>query len=241
MSRLYAVILSILSFSISAQAQEIGTLLRDMDQSTASRIIHGVVGIGLLSLIPGILIVATSFTRIIIVLSILRTSLGLQSTPNNLVIISLAFFMTLHVMSPTFDTINEKAVIPYSKSEIKEQEAISRVVSALREFMKQHVREKDLLLFVELSGHKNRKKMDDDDMRVVAPAFMTSELRRGFEIGFLIAIPFLLIDIIVATIVMSMGMMMLPPSVISLPIKIMFFVLIDGWNLVVGTLARSFG
>ena len=182
----------------------------------------------------------TSFTRFIVALSFLRSGLGLQSAPANLVLISLSLFMTFFVMAPTFDQAWQKGLKPLMDNQISQQDALAAVSEPFREFMLSQVREKDMALFEGLS--KGRFEVTDRskaDLRLLIPAFMISELRRGFEIGFLIVLPFLVIDMIVATLTMSMGMMMLPPSVISLPVKIMFFVLIDGWNLLIGSLVRS--
>ncbi|MDD9330416.1 MAG: flagellar type III secretion system pore protein FliP, partial [Bartonella sp.] len=195
----------------------------------------------ILSVAPGLLIMVTSFTRFAIAFSLLRTGLGLQTTPSNLVMVSLALFMSFYVMAPTFNTAWEEGVQPLVNNKISEQQAIEKISQPFREFMISQVREKDLDLFVDLSDSSLQVKTGSDvDFRVLVPAFMISELRRGFEIGFLIVLPFLVIDLVVATLTMSMGMMMLPPTVISLPFKILFFVLVDGWNLLVGSLIRSF-
>jgi flagellar biosynthetic protein FliP len=210
-----------------------------------------------LSVAPGLLIMVTSFTRFVIALSFLRSGLGLQSTPANLVLISLALFMTFHVMAPTFDRAWTDGVRPLMDNQISEEEAFQRISTPFREFMMAQVRPKDLSMFADLAAaHQSRTKLaaaaieplsgsdaaasDEIDLRVLIPAFMVSELRRAFEIGFLIVLPFLVIDMVVGTLVMSMGMMMMPPVVLALPFKILFFILIDGWNLVIGGLVRSF-
>ncbi|WP_297326510.1 flagellar type III secretion system pore protein FliP [uncultured Bartonella sp.] len=194
-----------------------------------------------LSVAPGLLIMVTSFTRFAIAFSLLRSGLGLQTAPANLVMISLALFMTFYVMAPTFNQAWTGGVQPLMNNEITEQVAAQRISQPFREFMLSQVREKDLDLFVDLADPSFQVGSGEQvDLRVLVPAFMISELRRGFEIGFLIVLPFLVIDLVVATLTMSMGMMMLPPTVISLPFKILFFVLIDGWNLLVGSLIRSF-
>ena len=183
----------------------------------------------------------TSFTRFAIAFSLLRSGLGLQTAPSNLVMISLALFMTFYVMAPTFNQAWTDGVQPLINNEITEQQAADKIGQPFREFMLGQVREKDLDLFVDLADPSFKVGNGEQvDFRVLVPAFMISELRRGFEIGFLIVLPFLVIDLVVATLTMSMGMMMLPPTVISLPFKILFFVLIDGWNLLVGSLIRSF-
>ena len=198
--------------------------------------------ITVLSVAPGLLIMVTCFTRFVMALSFLRAGLGLQTTPANLILISLALFMTFYVMGPTFDKAWQGGVQPLMENKISEKEAIRQISAPFRAFMRANVRDKDLKLFAELASESLRVRQEDPeiDLRVLIPAFMISELRRGFEIGFLIVLPFLVIDMIVATLTMSMGMMMLPPTVISLPFKILFFVLIDGWNLLVGGLLRSF-
>ena len=178
--------------------------------------------------------------RFIVALSFLRSGLGLQNAPANLVLISLSLFMTFFVMAPTFDRAWQNGLKPLMDNQISQQDALAAVVEPFREFMLGQVREKDVALFEGLSkGRFDVADRSKADLRLLIPAFMISELRRGFEIGFLIVLPFLVIDMIVATLTMSMGMMMLPPSVISLPVKILFFVLIDGWNLLIGSLVRS--
>jgi flagellar biosynthetic protein FliP len=214
-------------------------------EGTASgRIVQLVLVVTLLSVAPGLLIMVTCFTRFVIALSFLRVGLGLQTTPANLIMISLALFMTFFVMGPTLDQAWNNGLKPLVENQVTEQEAYQRITEPFRTFMRAHVREKDLALFEDMAGRVGggAAKTDSDqiEMRVLIPAFMISELRRGFEIGFLIVLPFLVIDMIVATLTMSMGMMMLPPTVISLPFKVLFFVLIDGWNLLVGGLMRSF-
>jgi flagellar biosynthetic protein FliP len=195
----------------------------------------------ILSVAPGLLIMVTSFTRFIVALSFLRAGLGLQTTPANLILISLSLFMTFYVMAPTFDRAWEAGLRPLVENRMTEQEAFGKITEPFREFMLAQVRPKDLKLFADLAKtNLETKDPATIDLRVLIPAYMISELRRGFEIGFLIALPFLVIDMIVSTLTMSMGMMMLPPSVISLPIKVLFFILIDGWNLLIGSLVRSY-
>lgn len=218
-------------------AASIGDIL---NAPLSARMIQLILALTVLSVAPGILIMVTCFTRIIIVFSFLRTSIGLQSAPGNMVLISLALFMTYFVMAPTFQSAWNTGLQPFFDKQISEKDALERTVQPFRKFMLSQVREKDLKTFSDLVPGTSPKSQEEIGLRILVPAFMISELRRAFEIGFLIALPFLIIDIIVATIVMSMGMMMLPPSVISLPIKILFFVLIDGWNLVVGSLIKSF-
>jgi len=196
----------------------------------------------ILSIAPGILIMVTSFPRFIIAFSILRTGMGLATTPSNMILLSLALFMTFYVMSPTFDQAWKEGVQPLLANQISEADAVQRIAEPFRTFMSNNTRDKDLKLFVDLAQERGQTTVVDNkiDYRVLIPAFMISEIRRGFEIGFLVVLPFLVIDLIVSTIVMAMGMMMLPPTSISLPFKILFFVLIDGWNLLVGSLVRSF-
>ncbi|WP_414706516.1 flagellar type III secretion system pore protein FliP [Saliniramus sp.] len=228
----------------TAQAQtiDLGNLIPDGEASTTGRIVQLIILLTVLSIAPGIMIMVTSFTRIVVALSFLRSGIGLQSTPANLVLISLALFMTFYVMAPTFDRAWQDGIQPLLQNEITEEEAFARTVEPFREFMLTHVREQDLAMFVELAEESfgTIQPREEVELRVLIPAFMISELRRGFEIGFIIALPFLVIDIMVATILMSMGMMMMPPTVIALPFKILFFILIDGWNLLVGGLVRSF-
>ncbi|NUS21837.1 MAG: flagellar type III secretion system pore protein FliP [Mesorhizobium sp.] len=194
-----------------------------------------------LSVAPGLLIMVTSFTRFVIAFSILRAGIGLQSTPANLILISLSLFMTFYVMAPTFDQAWNTGVKPLMDNKITQAEAFEKISGPFRDFMLHNVRDKDFDLFADLARERGQTvSRESVDLRILVPAFMISEIRRGFEIGFLIVLPFLVIDLIVATVTMAMGMMMLPPTVVSLPFKILFFVLIDGWNLLVGSLVRSF-
>ena len=193
-----------------------------------------------LSLAPSILVVMTSFTRIIVVLSILRTAFGMQQTPPNTVLISLALFLTLFNMMPTIERVNVEAFQPFLEGELVANQAGAAALQPLRDFMIRQTREQDLALMVDVSGSEQPSSVDDINSVLMVPAFMLSELKTAFEIGFAIFIPFLLVDIVVASILMSMGMLMVPPMMISLPIKIMMFVLIDGWNLVVTSLMGSF-
>ncbi|VXC33146.1 flagellar biosynthesis protein [Pseudomonas sp. 8Z] len=194
-----------------------------------------------LSFIPAFVMLMTSFTRIIIVFSILRQALGLQSTPSNQILVGLALFLTLFIMAPVFDRINNDALQPYLNEQIVAQEAIKRAEVPIRDFMLAQTRESDLALFVRLSKRTDLAGAEDVPLTILVPAFVTSELKTAFQIGFMIFIPFLIIDMVVASILMAMGMMMLSPLIISLPFKIMLFVLVDGWALIMGTLAASFG
>ena len=237
---LAAIALILTVSTASAQTVDLGTLIPSGGASVTARIIQMVAILTVLSVAPGLLIMVTSFTRFTVALSFLRSGLGLQGTPANLVLISLSLFMTFFVMAPTFDRAWENGLKPLMDNTISQQEAYGAITQPFRDFMLAQVREKDIALFEDLSkGNFQTKDRATVDLRVLIPAFMISELRRGFEIGFLIVLPFLVIDMIVAALTMSMGMMMLPPSVISLPVKILFFVLVDGWNLLVGSLVRS--
>ena len=244
MKKLLAAILVLLAGTSGAAAQmpSLDALVPSGDPTAAGRMIQLIAAITVLSVAPGLLIMVTCFTRFVVALSFLRAGLGLQTTPANLILISLALFMTFYVMGPTFDKAWQNGVQPLMERKITEAEAYERITTPFRAFMRSNVREKDLKLFSELASESLRPKQQEAeiDLRVLIPAFMISELRRAFEIGFLIALPFLVIDMIVATLTMSMGMMMLPPTVISLPFKVLFFVLIDGWNLLIGGLIRSF-
>jgi len=196
----------------------------------------------ILSLAPSIFIMVTSFTRIVVVFHFLRTALGTQTTPPNQVIVGLALFITIAIMSPVFTEVNTKAIKPYTAGKIKQEQAIEKGLSPLREFMLKQTREKDLKLFMDLNKKSadDIKDYDDIPITIVIPAFIISELRAAFIIGFLIYLPFIVIDMVVASTLMSMGMMMLPPTTISLPFKLLLFVLADGWNLVIGQLVNSF-
>ncbi|WP_274425766.1 flagellar type III secretion system pore protein FliP [Chelativorans sp. YIM 93263] len=231
-----------LSLPAGAQSLDFGALTGDADGTTIGYIIQLFGVLTVLSIAPGILIMVTSFTRFVIVFAILRAGMGLPSTPANLILISLSLFMTFYVMAPTFDQAWNDGIRPLMNNEISEAAAAERISEPFRGFMAENVREQDYNLFVDLAVERSTLETSAEvaDFRVLAPAFLISEIRRGFEIGFLIVLPFLVIDLIVATITMSMGMMMLPPTVVSLPFKILFFVLIDGWNLLVGSLVRSF-
>lgn len=193
-----------------------------------------------LSFLPAILLMMTGFTRIIIVLSMLRSALGTPSSPPNQVLIGLSLFLTFFVMSPVFDKIYTDAYLPYSESKLDLQQAFDKGVIPLKTFMLRQTRQTDLALFVKISNSPPLQSADDVPLRLLVPAYVTSELKTAFQIGFVIYIPFLIIDMVVASVLMSMGMMMLSPSIISLPFKIMLFVLADGWNLLIGSLAQSF-
>lgn len=194
-----------------------------------------------LSLAPSLLIMTTSFTRIVIVLSFLRTAMGTQQAPSSQIIMALSLFLTFFIMTPVWQQINQDAYQPYKAGTISQEQAFEKAVRPIRKFMLSQTREKDLGLFVSLSKQARPKNADDIPTLTIVPAFMISELRTAFQIGFLIYIPFIVVDMVVASVLMSMGMMMLPPVMISLPFKILLFVLVDGWGLVIGSLVKSFG
>ena len=205
--------------------------------ATALKILFGLT---VLSLAPAILVVMTSFTRIIIVLSMLRHAIGMQQTPPNTVLISLAMFLTIFNMLPVFKSINDHSFQPYMNGEIQGDKAVTNALSPMRNFMIRQTREQDLALMIEISNSEMPETVEEVSTLMLIPAFMLSELKTAFQIGFVIFLPFLLVDIVVASVLMSMGMMMVPPMMISLPIKILMFVLIDGWNLLVHSLMSSF-
>jgi flagellar biosynthetic protein FliP len=225
----------------AAQALSLDLGNGDEGGSVTGRIIQMIALLTVLSLAPSILVMVTSFTRIVIVLSFVRTAMGVQQTPPNQVLVSLALFLTFFVMMPTLEQSYDQGIKPLIDGEISEMEAFDKAVEPVRGFMMSHVREQDLMLFADMAEVPDEELRTETPLRVLIPAFMVSELRRAFEIGFLIFVPFLIIDMVVASVLMSMGMMMLPPIIISLPFKIIFFVLVDGWYLVVGSLVRSFG
>jgi flagellar biosynthetic protein FliP len=193
-----------------------------------------------LSFLPALLLMMTSFTRIIIVLSLLRQALGTQSTPPGQVLIGLALFLTFFVMGPVFDRIYSEAYQPFAENRITMQAAMENGAVPLKEFMLRQTREADLALFVKMSQSEAPETAEDVPLRVLIPAFMTSELKTAFQIGFAIFIPFLIIDLVVASVLMAMGMMMVSPVIVALPFKLMLFVLVDGWQLILGSLAQSF-
>lgn len=194
----------------------------------------------ILSIAPALLLMLTSFTRLIVVFSILRHALGLQQTPPNQVLISLALFLTFFIMAPAFNQIYTDAIQPYLKGQIKEDSLFEKAGKPLKEFMLKNTREKDLALFIKLRGEERPKNKDEVSLTTLIPAFMISELKTAFQIGFLLYIPFLVIDIVVSSVLISMGVLMLPPMMISLPLKLLLFVLVDGWNLLVMSLIKSF-
>jgi len=194
-----------------------------------------------LSLAPSLLIMTTSFTRIVVVLSFLRTAMGTQQAPSNQIVLALAMFLTFFIMTPVWQQINTNAYQPYRAGKLSQDQAFEQAVKPVRTFMLSQTREKDLALFVSLSKQARPNRPDDIPTLTIIPAFIISELRTAFQIGFLIYIPFIVVDMVVASVLMSMGMMMLPPVMISLPFKILLFVLVDGWGLVISSLVKSFG
>jgi flagellar biosynthetic protein FliP len=223
-----------------ALAQDISINL-GQNGGLTERVIQLVALLTVLSLAPSILVMMTSFTRIVVVLSLLRTALGTATAPPNAVIIALALFLTAFVMGPALQRSYDEGLLPLANNEISVQQAFDRATGPLRTFMQKNVREKDLQLFTDLSAEPRPATPAEMSLRILVPAFMISELKRAFEIGFLLFLPFLIIDLVVASVLMSMGMMMLPPVVVSLPFKLIFFVLVDGWSLVAGSLIQSYG
>lgn len=238
---LLAFLLVLVAAPALAQNQPGFSLPEGLSGQTSGLIVQLFGLLTVLAVAPGLLIMLTSFTRFVIVFSILRAGIGLQTTPANIILVSLALFMTFYVMTPVFDRAWNEGLQPLVSEQISEEEAFPLIAEPFREFMLNNVRDQDLQLFAQLARERGQEVALDEtiDLRVVIPAFMISEIRRGFEIGFLVVLPFLVIDLVVATIVMAMGMMMLPPSVVSLPFKILFFVMIDGWNVLVGSMVRS--
>jgi flagellar biosynthetic protein FliP len=242
MRNLKTLLLTFFAFMALTSAAFAQNVLGPVGGQTSGQIIQLFGLLSVLAIAPGILVMVTCFPRFIIVFSILRAGIGLQSTPANIILISLSLFMTFYVMSPVLDEAWETGIQPLMAEQINEETAFQRTIEPFRGFMEKNVRDKDIGLFTELAEERGQDVQNSAgvvDIRVLIPAFMISEIRRGFEIGFLVVLPFLVIDLIVATIVMAMGMMMLPPSVVSLPFKILFFVMIDGWNILVGNLVRS--
>ena len=226
--------------ALPAAAQSVNIDLGDAGWSSTARIVQLVLLLTVLSVAPSILIMVTSFTRIAVVLSITRQALGTSQTPSNMILVALALFMTGYVMTPTFERAWDNGLYPLIQEKIETKTAVERTVAPFREFMLKNVREKDLRLFMNFSKETQVEKPEDTPLTALVPAFMISELRRAFEIGFLIFVPFLIIDMVVASVLMSMGMMMLPPSMLSMPFKLIFFVVVDGWYMLVGSLVKSF-
>jgi flagellar biosynthetic protein FliP len=231
----------LVGFQASVYADPIvGVTLGDGSEPVGASALSMLLLITVLSLAPGILVLMTSFTRIVIVLGFVRTSLGTNQMPPNQVLVGLALFMTLFIMAPTFSTLNDTALKPYLAGEITQTEALSKASVPMKDFMYKHTRPKDLLLFMDYTKTEKPETYQDIPITVLVPAYAISELKTAFQMGFMIFIPFLVIDMVVASTLMAMGMMMLPPVMISLPFKILLFVLVDGWYLVVKSLLTSF-
>jgi flagellar biosynthetic protein FliP len=237
---LAAAAIGILSGAEPAAAQDISVNF-GQGAGLTERVIQLIALLTVLSLAPSILVMVTAFTRIVVVLSLLRTAIGAATAPPNTVIVSLALFLTAFVMGPAFQQAYDVGVRPLIAGEIQPDQAFERASGPFHTFMMKNVRDKDLALFSDMAKQPVPDKPEGLSLRILVPAFMISELKRAFEIGFLLFLPFLIIDLVVASVLMSMGMMMLPPVVVSLPFKLIFFVLVDGWNLVAGSLVQSYG
>jgi len=245
------ILLALMSLSSVAYSADIAgipalTLVDNGDGSQSYTVTIQVLALmTMLSFLPALLMMMTSFTRIIIVFSILRQAMGLQQTPSNQILVGLALFLSLFIMTPVFDEVYEKAAQPYMDEKIEAGVALDLALKPFRKFMLAQTRETDMAIFLDLSKRGNSNisyaSLDDVPMTVVIPAFVTSELKTAFQIGFLLFIPFLIIDLVVASVLMAMGMMMLSPLIVSLPFKIMLFVFVDGWAMIIGTVAASFG
>ncbi|MCW8859278.1 MAG: flagellar type III secretion system pore protein FliP [Deltaproteobacteria bacterium] len=240
-----AFLLFCLLMPLSAYAQGLPTITLGIGEATnpaeVSTALQILIVLTILSVAPAILLMTTGFTRIVIVLSFVRQAMGTQQAPSNQIVIGLALFLTFFVMAPVFNQVNEKALQPYLEQQISQEQALTEALQPMRQFMFSQVGEKDLQLLVDISKSPQPENQADISMLTLIPAFMLSELKRAFQMGFLLFVPFLMIDMIVASILMAMGMMMLPPIIISLPFKILLFVLVDGWSLVIGSLVQSFG
>lgn len=241
---IFTILLVLMATFSHAESVTIGDFSITMDTAQGgegtSNVIKVFLLLTILSIAPSLLIVMTSFTRIILVLSMLRHALGMQQTPPNNVLLSLALFLTIFTMSPVLQEANDKALKPLSQNKIGLEEAIDKGLKPFKVFMLKHTREQDLSLMFELSHSQIPKKMEEVSLITLVPAFMISELFTAFKIGFIIFLPFLLVDIVVSSLLMSMGMLMVPPMMMSLPIKIMLFVLVDGWNLIIRSLMNTF-
>ena len=236
-----AILALALFFAGEVFAQSLTLDLKEANTGSATaRMFNIILLITVLSIAPSILVMTTSFTRIMVVLSITRNALATNATPPNMVLVSLAMFLTFFIMAPTFEKAWTDGIKPMYEEKMEVEEGMAKAVQPLKMFMINNTREKDLLLFMDLSKLEKPEKIEDTQLRVVIPSFMISELRRAFEIGFLIFVPFLIIDMVIASVLMSMGMMMLPPTVLALPFKVIFFVLIDGWYMLAGSLVKSF-
>ena len=237
--------LLLLLLPISALAQGLPTITLGIGEATdpgeVSTALQIILMLTILSVAPAILLMTTGFTRIVIVLSFVRQAMGTQQAPSNQIVIGLSLFLTFFVMAPIYERVNENALQPYLEKKINQEQALTAALTPMREFMFSQVGEKDLQLLVDISKAPQPENQDDISLLTLIPAFMLSELKRAFQMGFLVFVPFLMIDMVVASILMAMGMMMLPPIIVSLPFKILLFVLVDGWALVIGSLVQSFG
>ena len=234
------VVLMALALTGTAEAQSVSIDLGADGGALTGRVFQLIALLTLLTIAPSLLLMVTSFTRIAVVFSLLRTALGTQGSPPNQVLVGLSLFLTFFVMQPVFERAYNEGIQPLIEERITEREAFDRASQPFREFMLGHTREQDLMLFAQMA-RRPIATPNETPMQVLIPAFMLSELKRAFEIGFLLFIPFLVIDMVVSSILMAMGMMMLPPVVISLPFKLIFFVLVDGWNMLAGALVQSYG
>ncbi|ANS74011.1 flagellar biosynthesis protein flip [Paenibacillus yonginensis] len=240
---LFIMLFSVVSVTASAAdpIPNINIQVGDSDGKPGTSSLSILLLVTVLSVAPAILVLMTSFTRIVVVLGFVRSSLGTQQAPPNQVLVGLALFMTLFIMSPTLSEVNQVALQPYLKGEISQTDALEKAAVPMKQFMYKHTRDKDLQLFLSYSKMERPKEVEDIPITVLVPAYAISELKTAFQMGFMIYIPFLIIDIVVSSTLMAMGMMMLPPVMISLPFKILLFVLVDGWYLVVKSLLESFG
>lgn len=236
-----SLLLILCASQVDAQTDQSAASLLTKSGAASDQIVRTFLLITAMSFLPAILLSMTCFTRFVIAFSFLRSGLGLQSTPTTLILIILSLFMTWFVMAPVIDKAWSNGGRPYLEGRISDADALKKITEPFISYMQAHVRDQDYRLFHQISRTKDKDQGDEntDEITVLVPAFIISELRRGFELGLLIILPFLIIDLIVATLIMSMGMMMMPPTVVALPIKILFFILIDGWNLLVGSLLRS--
>ncbi len=243
---LLSTLLLLLLFPLSGLAQESGipavTLTTDADGSQNYSVTIQILALmTMLTFLPAVVMMMTSFTRIIVVFAILRQALGLQQTPSNQILVGLALFLTFFIMTPVLERVNAEAVEPYLNEQLSTLEAVQKAAEPFRGFMLRQTRESDIALFVRISGQQQVESPETLPYSILVPAFVTSELKTAIQIGFMLFIPFLIIDLVVASVLMAMGMMMLSPVIISLPFKIMLFVLVDGWAMVIGTVAASFG
>ncbi|MGD9950634.1 MAG: flagellar type III secretion system pore protein FliP [Desulfobulbus sp.] len=237
---LFLIFLPVAAFAVNLPTLSLGVKEANTpaEVSTALQVL---LVLTILTVAPAILLMTTAFTRIVIVLGFVRQAMGTQNTPPNQVILGLALFLTFFVMAPTLNTMNREALQPYMQEKITQQTALERSVNVMRDFMFSQVQEGELQLFIDITKEEQPENKKNISSSILIPAFMLSELKRAFQMGFMIYVPFLVIDMLVASVLMSMGMMMLPPIVISLPFKLLLFVLVDGWQLVVGSLIKSFG